>query len=60
MTLRSLCSQDAVVPLLPCILRDVQRQREVLKIGLGADALNELLGGGVETKSITEIYGEYR
>eukprot|EP00983_Pelagomonas_calceolata_P055480 1144163-Pelagomonas_calceolata.AAC.4 len=26
----------------------------------GSRAVDELLGGGLETKSITEIYGEYR
>lgn len=31
-----------------------------MHISLGARALNELLGGGLETKCITEIYGEYR
>ncbi|GMH42002.1 hypothetical protein BSKO_09921 [Bryopsis sp. KO-2023] len=37
-----------------------QRQREIVKITTGAQALNELLGGGFETKAITEIFGEYR
>ena len=38
----------------------VQRSKEVVKITLGAQAINELLGGGLESKCITEIYGEFR
>lgn len=29
-------------------------------ISTGAAAVDEILGGGIETKSITEIFGEYR
>ena len=32
----------------------------MVHISMGAKALNELLGGGIESKCITEIYGEYR
>ena len=32
----------------------------MVKISTGAEAINELLGGGIETRSITEIFGEYR
>jgi hypothetical protein len=38
----------------------LQRMKEVLKISTGCQALNDILGGGIETKSITEIYGEFR
>ena len=38
----------------------LQRSKEVVKISLGAQAINELLGGGLESKCITEIYGEFR
>lgn len=38
----------------------LQRQRDVIKITTGSEALDELLGGGFETKAITEIFGEYR
>ena len=37
-----------------------QRQREIVRISTGAAAVDELLGGGFETKAITEIYGEFR
>ncbi|KAF5832633.1 Rad51-like protein, partial [Dunaliella salina] len=37
-----------------------ERARSILKITTGSRALDELLGGGLETKSITEIYGEFR
>jgi meiotic recombination protein DMC1 len=37
-----------------------ERQRSVLKISTGCTAVNELMGGGIETKAITELYGEHR
>lgn len=40
----------------PCL----QRQREIVRISTGATALDTLLGGGMETKCITELYGEFR
>eukprot|EP00877_Chromochloris_zofingiensis_P009832 jgi/Chrzof1/5101/Cz15g11140.t1 len=38
----------------------LKRQREIVKISSGCQAVNELLAGGFETKAITEMYGEYR
>ena len=38
----------------------MQRQKEIVKISVGAEAVNELLGGGIESRCITEIYGEFR
>lgn len=38
----------------------MQRQKEIVKISVGAQAINELLGGGIESRCITEIYGEFR
>eukprot|EP00879_Flechtneria_rotunda_P003475 GHRR01003704.1.p1 GENE.GHRR01003704.1~~GHRR01003704.1.p1 ORF type:complete len:271 (+),score=125.52 GHRR01003704.1:1269-2081(+) len=37
-----------------------KRQREIVKVTTGATALDTLLGGGMETKCITELYGEFR
>ncbi|KAF6251899.1 Rad51-like protein [Scenedesmus sp. NREL 46B-D3] len=37
-----------------------KRAREIVKVTTGAAALDTLLGGGMETKAITELYGEYR
>jgi len=37
-----------------------RRQATVLKMSTGCAALNDILGGGIETQSITEIHGEYR
>ena len=34
-----------------------QRQREVLKISSGCAAVDAVLGGGFETRAITELYG---
>jgi meiotic recombination protein DMC1 len=36
------------------------RQRGVLKITSGSRALDAILGGGFETRAITELYGEFR
>ena len=38
----------------------LQRQKEIVKISVGAQAVNELLGGGIESRCITEFYGEFR
>ncbi len=35
-------------------------EKEVLHITTGCAAVDEILQGGIETKAITEIYGEYR
>ncbi|MGC8533351.1 MAG: DNA repair and recombination protein RadA [Candidatus Parvarchaeum sp.] len=35
------------------------KRKSVQRISTGSEALNILLGGGVETQSITECYGEY-
>jgi hypothetical protein len=37
-----------------------QRDVEIKRITTGSKDLDMLLGGGVETKSLTELYGEYR
>lgn len=34
--------------------------KKVLKITTGSSELDSLLGGGIETMSITEIFGEFR
>ena len=38
----------------------LQREKLIVKITSGCAAVDEILGGGFETKSISEIYGEYR
>ncbi|KRX05047.1 P-loop containing nucleoside triphosphate hydrolase [Pseudocohnilembus persalinus] len=35
-------------------------RKQVIKLDTGSRDLNELLGGGVESQSITEVYGEFR
>jgi DNA repair protein RadA len=35
------------------------RRKDVGKISTGADSLNDLIGGGVETTAITEAYGRF-
>jgi len=37
----------------------LERRKQVGKLTTGSAALNELLGGGVETQAITEFYGEF-
>lgn len=37
----------------------LEKRKEVIKLTTGSGNLNELLGGGVETKAITECFGSY-
>ena len=37
----------------------LERRKSVGKLTSGAKALDDLLGGGVETQAITEVYGEF-
>ncbi len=39
--------------------RVLERRRSVRKITTGSQALDNLLGGGVETQAITELFGEF-
>ncbi|XP_078172482.1 DNA repair (Rad51) family protein [Carex rostrata] len=38
----------------------LQKRKQIVKITTGSQALDELLGGGIETASLTEAYGEFR
>ncbi|ELR23550.1 meiotic recombinase Dmc1, putative [Acanthamoeba castellanii str. Neff] len=38
----------------------LNKRKEVVRITMGCTALDQLLGGGVETMSITEVFGEFR
>lgn len=37
----------------------MERRKNVGRISLGSESFNETLGGGVETQSITEVFGEF-
>lgn len=37
----------------------IKMRKNVLRLTTGSRALDELLGGGIETQTITEFYGEY-
>jgi len=37
----------------------MERRRDVGRIDIGSEAFNELIGGGIETQSITEVFGEF-
>ncbi len=37
-----------------------QRRAEIISISTGSKELDKLLGGGIETGSITEMFGEFR
>lgn len=37
----------------------MERRKKVGRVSLGSEALNEILAGGVETQSITEVFGEF-
>ena len=39
--------------------RVLERRQEIGKLTWGVEEVDELLGGGVETQSITEVYGEF-
>jgi DNA repair protein RadA len=38
----------------------LERRRNMLKITTGSASLDDLFGGGIETGSMTELYGEFR
>ena len=38
----------------------LQKRKQIFKITSGSKAVDDLLGGGIETQSITECFGEYR
>ena len=37
----------------------LERRKQIGKLTWGAEEVDEMLGGGVETQSITEVYGEF-
>ena len=37
-----------------------ERRKQIVKITTGSSALDKILGGGIETASITELFGEFR
>ena len=37
-----------------------ETRQSIVKLTTGSTKLDELLGGGIETGSITEIFGEFR
>ncbi len=37
----------------------LERREQIGKLSWGVDEVDDLLGGGVETQSITEVYGEF-
>lgn len=39
---------------------EAQRQREIVHISTGCEAVDSVLGGGIESKAITEVFGEWR
>jgi meiotic recombination protein DMC1 len=38
----------------------ILKRKSVVRITTGSQALDELLGGGIETLCITEAFGEFR
>lgn len=37
----------------------MERRKDIGRITTGSDAFNELIGGGIETQAITEVFGEF-
>lgn len=56
--------RDIAMKLVPCgfqtAAQELQRREEIIMISTGSSALDELLQGGIETGSLTEIFGEFR
>ena len=38
----------------------LEKRNKIKFITTGSDRLDKLIGGGIESSSITEVYGEYR
>jgi meiotic recombination protein DMC1 len=38
----------------------LQKRKRVLKITTGSSKLDQIIGGGVESMALTEVFGEYR
>ena len=38
----------------------LEKRKNIIKLNTGSEKLNELLGGGIESQSITEVFGEFR
>jgi predicted ATP-dependent serine protease len=38
----------------------LEMRKKMIKISTGSSQLDTLLGGGIESRSLTEVYGEYR
>ena len=38
----------------------MNRRKQIVKITCGCKSLDDILGGGIETQSITEVFGEFR
>ena len=41
-------------------VESLKRRQEIIRISTGSSALDKMLGGGIETCSITEVFGEFR
>ena len=37
-----------------------EKRKSIFRIGTGSKEFDKLLGGGVESMSITEVFGEFR
>jgi DNA repair protein RAD51 len=54
-------SASALVPMGFCTANDYhQQRRDMLMLTTGSTELDKLLGGGIETGSVTEMFGEFR
>jgi meiotic recombination protein DMC1 len=38
----------------------LEKRKNIIRLTTGSEKLNELLGGGIESQSITEVFGEFR
>ncbi|XP_048235496.1 meiotic recombination protein DMC1 homolog isoform X4 [Ricinus communis] len=52
--------QDAGIYTCNGLMMHTKKRKQVVRITTGSQALDELLGGGIETLCITEAFGEFR
>jgi DNA repair protein RAD51 len=56
-----IASATALIPMGFCTANDYhQQRRDMLMLTTGSTELDKLLGGGIETGSVTEMFGEFR
>lgn len=58
--IKEACCKIAMSSAFMTALEVADQRKQVFKLSTGSKALDKLLGGGVESMSITEVFGEFR